>query len=239
MCNRHCALCALKSFSVFREGKVQIIHWQHAFFHAIIIREVVDAWVLHGPPVCPPGEMPVEVSGKYCFWGQIKMQLHASKEAQSPSITLLPSFLPFFSFWNIYWKNWPSLFLPGLAQPIYEENLESVRKVWEIADDVKNKLEDSSQIVMKAGRSSSENLDQNWQQFRAVLLEFVNVFNLLCFGALKVVQSSFVLFLLVIFNVSVAESQEQWFEPLLYGGMAESLKQSQNLSISSIRIEHD
>ena len=50
-----------------------------------------------------------------------------------------------------------------VALPIYKEILESVRKVWEIANDVKIKLEDSSQIVMKAGRSSSENLDENWQ----------------------------------------------------------------------------
>ena len=56
-----------------------------------------------------------------------------------------------------------------VALPIYKEILESVRKVWEIANDVKIKLEDSSQIVIKAGRSSSENLDENWQQFRAVL----------------------------------------------------------------------
>ena len=55
----------------------------------------------------------------------------------------------------------------------------------------------------------------------------------------KVFLYCFDIYLLVIFNGSVAESQEQWFEPLLYGGMAESLKQSQNLSISSIRIEHD
>jgi len=54
------------------------------------------------------------------------------------------------------------------GQPIYEEIFESVRKVWEIADCVKIKLEDKSQIVMNGGRSG-ENRDESWPEFKAAL----------------------------------------------------------------------
>jgi len=53
-------------------------------------------------------------------------------------------------------------------QPIYEEILESVRKVWEISDNVKVKLEDKSQVVRRGGRIG-ENREESWQEFRAVL----------------------------------------------------------------------
>jgi len=54
------------------------------------------------------------------------------------------------------------------GQPIYEEILESVRKVWEIADNVKIKLGDKSQIVMRGGRSGV-NPAESWLEFKAAL----------------------------------------------------------------------
>jgi len=54
------------------------------------------------------------------------------------------------------------------GQPIYEEIFGSVRKVWEVADCVKIKLEDKSQIVMNGGRSN-ENRDESWLEFKAAL----------------------------------------------------------------------
>ena len=54
------------------------------------------------------------------------------------------------------------------GQPVYEDTLESVRKVWEISDNVKVKLEDKSQVERRGGRSG-ENREESWQEFRAVL----------------------------------------------------------------------
>lgn len=54
------------------------------------------------------------------------------------------------------------------GQSFYDEILESVRKVWEISDNVKVKLEDKSQVVRRGGRNG-ENREESWQEFRAVL----------------------------------------------------------------------
>ena len=54
------------------------------------------------------------------------------------------------------------------GQSFYDEILESVRKVWEISDNVKVKLEDQSQVVRRGGRIG-ENREESWQEFRAVL----------------------------------------------------------------------
>ena len=54
------------------------------------------------------------------------------------------------------------------GQPVYEDTLESVRKVWEISDNVKVKLEDKSQVERRGGRIG-ENREESWQEFRAVL----------------------------------------------------------------------
>jgi len=53
-------------------------------------------------------------------------------------------------------------------QPIYEEILDSVRKVWEISDNVKVKLEDKSQVVRIGGRGA-KNREESWQEFKAVV----------------------------------------------------------------------
>jgi len=55
------------------------------------------------------------------------------------------------------------------TQSIYAGILETVRKVWEIADNVQIILEDRTRILMRAGRNNNENRDENWQDLMAAL----------------------------------------------------------------------
>ena len=56
----------------------------------------------------------------------------------------------------------------GGSWSIYEEILESVRKVWEISDNVKMRFEDRSKITVRGGRSN-DNAEESWQEVVAAL----------------------------------------------------------------------
>jgi len=56
----------------------------------------------------------------------------------------------------------------GGTWSIYEEIIESVRKVWEIADNVKMRFENGSRITVRGGRSNG-NREESWQEVVAAL----------------------------------------------------------------------